>query len=52
MAEYCLECLNKYSAHKYRRIEVVLSRELDLCEGCGAWKRTVIRIRYCFFSHL
>ena len=45
MAEFCLDCLRKLDGVNYQREEFVLSRELELCEGCGQWKRVVIAER-------
>lgn len=44
MAEYCLECLGKLDHTQYTERDFILSGEddLDLCEGCGEWKRVVI----------
>ena len=46
MAEFCLECLNKFMESTATEREFVLSRDLDLCEECGEWKRVVVRRRY------
>lgn len=46
MAEFCLDCLNKYSEKKATEKEYVLSWGVDLCEECGEWKRVVVRRRY------
>ena len=35
MAEFCLACLNKLSGTSYTEADVLLSREVDLCENCG-----------------
>ena len=54
MAEFCLDCYNKYclpEGYKPRtKKQVVLDRELDLCEGCGEMKRTVICERWEFLA--
>jgi len=44
MAEFCLACLSKLDGRKYGRRDATLSKELDLCEGCGEWKRVVVRL--------
>lgn len=46
MAEFCLDCLNRLEKKQYTEKDIVLSEELDLCEGCGKWKRVVIRFRF------
>ena len=45
MAEFCLECSNRIDDTCYKLEEVVLSKEPNLCEGCGKYKRTVVCIR-------
>ena len=42
MAEFCLECYNKLNALQLTLDDVVLDSELDLCEGCGELKHTII----------
>ena len=44
MAEFCLECFNKLENANYTERDFILTDEddLDLCEGCGEWKRVVI----------
>ena len=44
MAEFCLECFNKLANANYTERDFILPDEddLDLCEGCGEWKRVVI----------
>ena len=45
MAEFCLNCLNKMDNTQATERDYILSNELDLCEGCGQWKRVVVRER-------
>lgn len=43
MAEFCLECLNKYIMPEDKPMKKKNAVfELDLCEGCGEWKPCVI----------
>ena len=49
MAEFCPECLTRLNGTERAPLSYVLSRELDLCEGCGQWKRVVIRERNMVF---
>lgn len=42
MAEFCLKCFNQLNETKYTEAELVLSGELDLCEGCGRMRRVVV----------
>ena len=46
MAELCLECLRKHSEKRELRWKYILSKELDLCEECGQWKRVIVRERF------
>ena len=41
MAEFCLDCWNKLNQKKLTERDVVLSRDYDLCEGCGEFCRVV-----------
>ena len=52
MAEYCPECLNKMTGRKHNKNKYVLSKDLDLCEGCGEWKRIVIKKRKGIIDNL
>ena len=44
MAEFCLDCFNKYNDDKLTENEVILSKDLDFCEDCCQYKRVIIRI--------
>ena len=46
MAEFCLDCWNKLEGTHATERDYVLSGEWDLCEGCGEWKRVIVRKRY------
>jgi len=41
MAEFCLDCWNKLNDTNLTEKEVVLSKDLDTCEGCAAWQNVV-----------
>jgi len=43
MAEFCLDCWNKINHTLLAEKDVVLSEELDLCEGCAEIKPSVVR---------
>lgn len=45
MAEFCLECWRRLNEKDYPPEMYVLSRELDLCEGCGEYKNVIVRVR-------
>jgi hypothetical protein len=42
MAEYCLECWNRINGTNDPPKKYIISKELDLCEGCGEWKNVII----------
>ena len=42
MAEFCPECWNKINHFNDPPEAYTLSWNLDICEGCGQWKRVVI----------
>lgn len=42
MAEICLDCWNKMNETNDSPCRYVLSREKDLCEGCGEYKRVIV----------
>ena len=41
MAEFCLECLQKFEPNA-NESNTILSTNPDLCEGCGEFKPVVI----------
>lgn len=46
MAEFCLECMNKYLMEENNQLtEKDVTMSIDLCEGCGKWKPCVITIK-------
>ena len=45
MAEFCLKCWNKINRTNDDERDLVMSKDLDFCEGCGEWKHVVIRKR-------
>ena len=45
MAEFCLECWNKLNEVNDTPRRYVISREYDLCEGCGEYKQVIIKER-------
>ena len=48
MAEFCLDCwVEELETNTKKRY--VLSKHLDLCEGCGQYKHVVIREKIPFF---
>ena len=45
MAEFCKECWKKINGIDNGKVGYRLSKELDLCEGCGEYKRVVVELR-------
>lgn len=46
MAEFCLECWNRINHTNDTEADWLLSKELDLCEGCGEWKHVIVKPRF------
>ena len=46
MAEFCRDCFLRMEGDDRLANRIILSRDLDLCEGCGEWKRVVEVLRY------
>lgn len=42
MAEFCVDCWNKIAGTNLPANKYILSKELDLCEECGRYRRVVI----------
>ncbi len=51
MAEFCLDCLNRINESNEPARKYIISKDLDLCEGCGEWKHTVIMYRKAYWLH-
>ncbi len=49
MAEFCLDCWNKLNETNDSKRKYVISKDLDLCEGCGEYKHVIVRMKryYC-----
>ena len=45
MAEFCLECWNRINETDTEEKMYIISRDLELCEGCGGWKPVIVRLR-------
>ena len=48
MAEFCIECWNKINK-SHGKYKYVLSKDLDVCEGCGELKRVIIAERGYYY---
>jgi len=42
MTELCLDCWNKLNHTRLTQEDVILSDDLDLCEGCMEIKPTIV----------
>ena len=42
MAEFCLACWNRINKMNDPPVKYIFTNELELCEGCGEWKRVII----------
>ena len=45
MAEFCLDCWNKLNETADSEAVYILSREAELCEGCGEYKPVILAER-------
>jgi len=45
MAEFCLDCWNKLNHIHLTEEDVILSKDLDLCEGCEEMKQVIIKYK-------
>lgn len=51
MSEICLDCWNNMNESKDNEKKYILSRDLDLCEGCGEWIPVIIMERKVYYIH-
>ncbi len=52
MATFCLDCLNRMNQTNDSEKMYVISKHLELCEGCGKLKRVVIMKRQNIFLRI
>lgn len=46
MAEFCIDCLNKYHfENDFKITEKDVTLSMDFCEDCGLYKQCVITIK-------
>ena len=50
VAELCLECLNKLTGRNEKKSTYILSKDLDLCDNCGEWKRVVVMTKRAYYK--
>ena len=46
MAEFCFDCFKEMMETEDKQWQYVLTDDLELCEGCGRYKRVVVRERF------
>ena len=46
MAEFCLDCWNKINETHDSKWRYAFSRDKDLCEECGRYKRVIVVERF------
>ncbi len=49
MAEFCLECWNRINELNDSKRKYIISKNLDLCEGCKEFKPVIIMCRREYF---
>ena len=49
MAEFCLDCWNRIMGINDSSDKYIISKDLDLCEGCGEYKHVIVRIKDRFY---
>ncbi len=42
MAEFCIDCRNRMNGKKEPSKNYFLSKETELCEGCGRYRRVIV----------
>ena len=45
MAEFCLECWNKLNDTRDTESRYLVSRNIELCEGCARYKHVIVKER-------
>lgn len=51
MAEFCKDCVKECVGLSDKELKrIVLSKDLDFCEGCGQWKPVVVKVRATFWE--
>lgn len=50
MAEFCVDCWNRINHLQKTEKDYILSKELDLCKGCGKFRHVIVRERMGFWS--
>lgn len=45
MSEFCLACLNKINDTNLAEKDVIISKDIDLCEECGNLTKVVVKFK-------
>lgn len=51
MAEFCLDCWNEINETNDATEKYIFTKDLDLCEGCGKLKNTIIIERKYWYMY-
>ena len=51
MAEFCLDCFNKMNGTNHSERKYILSKDLDLCEGCASLKHVIVAERRNYYKY-
>ncbi len=51
MAEFCLDCWNRMNGTNYDKRKYVISKDLDLCEGCASLKHVIVAERRDYYKY-
>lgn len=51
MAEFCLECWNRINEKEDKASKNIISKDLDLCEGCAQWKNVIIAEKKYYYMY-
>lgn len=51
MAVFCLECWNRINEIEDSAKKYIISKDLDLCEGCGELKHIVVARRKFYYLY-
>lgn len=49
MAEFCLKCWNEINGANDPPRKYIISKDFDLCEGCGEWTHVIVMERKYFY---
>ena len=50
MAEFCLDCWNRMNGTKDPSFMYIMSKNLELCEGCGEYRHIIVTKRRHYYE--